>query len=310
MITLFFIFIVLFIILLVAKKQNSSNQQAIKAIGTLQMIMVAGMIISIIAASVSQIGAGYIGVPVLFGNVQDNILRSGLNIINPLVEVEKLDTKIQAYTMSGVKDEGAVKGDDAIVVLSSDGLSMKLDVTVWFKLSENEAPNLLRNIGIDYVEKIVRPATRTALRDVSVGFTATEMYSTKREDFISQISKNLEKSFEGKGILMEKILLRNIELPGKVREAIDEKISAEQRAQQMVYVLQKEKQEAERKQVEAKGIAEAQKIISNTINPQYLQWKYIEALKDLMNSKNNTIVITPYDQKLTPLLNLNPKSQQ
>jgi regulator of protease activity HflC (stomatin/prohibitin superfamily) len=274
------------------------------------MIMVAGMIISIIAASVSQIGAGYIGVPVLFGNVQDNILRSGLNIINPLVEVEKLDTKIQAYTMSGVKDEGAVKGDDAIVVLSSDGLSMKLDVTVWFKLSENEAPGLLRNIGIDYVEKIVRPATRTALRDVSVGFTATEMYSTKREDFISQISKNLEKSFEGKGILMEKILLRNIELPGKVREAIDEKISAEQRAQQMVYVLQKEKQEAERKQVEAKGIAEAQKIISNTINPQYLQWKYIEALKDLMNSKNNTIVITPYDQKLTPLLNLNQKSQQ
>jgi len=310
MITLFFIFIVLFVILLVAKKQNSSNQQAIKAIGTLQMIMVAGMIISIIAASVSQIGAGYIGVPVLFGNVQDNILRSGLNIINPLVEVEKLDTKIQAYTMSGVKDEGAVKGDDAIVVLSSDGLSMKLDVTVWFKLSENEAPGLLRNIGIDYVEKIVRPATRTALRDVSVGFTATEMYSTKREDFISQISKNLEKSFEGKGILMEKILLRNIELPGKVREAIDEKISAEQRAQQMVYVLQKEKQEAERKQVEAKGIAEAQKIISNTINPQYLQWKYIEALKDLMNSKNNTIVITPYDQKLTPLLNLNQKSQQ
>ncbi len=309
MITLFFIFVVLFIILIVAKKQNTSNQQAIKAIGTLQMIMVTGMIISIIAASVAQIGAGYIGVPILFGNVQDNILRSGLNIVNPLVEVEKLDTRIQAYTMSGVKDEGTVKGDDAIVVLSSDGLSMKLDVTVWFKLSENEAPNLLRNIGIDYVEKIVRPATRTAMRDVSVGFTATEMYSTKREDFIAQISKNLEKSFEGKGILMEKILLRNIELPGKVREAIDEKISAEQRAQQMVYVLQKEKQEAERKQVEAKGIAEAQKIISNTINPQYLQWKYIEALKELMNSKNNTIVITPYDQKLTPLLNLNQKSQ-
>jgi len=307
MITLFFIFVVLFIILIVAKKQNTSNQQAMKAIGLLQMIMIAGMIISIIAASVVQIGAGYIGVPILFGNVQDNILRSGLNIINPLVEVEKLDTKIQAYTMSGVHDEGAVKGDDAIFVLSSDGLSMKLDVTVWFKLSENEAPGLLRNIGVDYIEKIVRPATRTALRDVSVGFSATEMYSTKREDFVAQMSNNLVKSFEGKGIIMEKILLRNIELPQKVREAIDEKISAEQRAQQMVYVLQKEKQEAERKQVEARGIAEAQKIISNTINPQYLQWKYIEALKDLMNSKNSTIVITPYDQKLMPLLNLNQK---
>jgi len=96
-------------------------------------------------------------------------------------------------------------------------------------------------------------------------------------------------------------------MPARVKEAIDEKIAAEQRAQQMVYTLQKEKQEAERKKVEAGGIADAQKIISNTINPQYLQWKYIEALKELMNSKNNTIVITPYDQKLTPLLNLNQK---
>jgi regulator of protease activity HflC (stomatin/prohibitin superfamily) len=138
-------------------------------------------------------------------------------------------------------------------------------------------------------------------------FTATDIYSSKRDDFISEITKNLEKSFAGKGILLEKILLRNVELPARVKEAIDEKIAAEQRAQQMVYTLQKEKQEAERKKVEAGGIADAQKIISNTINPQYLQWKYIEALKELMNSKNNTIVITPYDQKLTPLLNLNQK---
>jgi prohibitin 1 len=155
------------------------------------------------------------------------------------------------------------------------------------------------------MEKIVRPASRTALRDVSVKYNATDIYSSKRDDFVNDITKNLEKSFEGRGIVLEKVLLRNVELPDKVKEAIDEKIAAEQRAQQMVYVLQKEKQEAERKQVEARGVSEAQKIISSTISPQYLQWKYIETLKDLMNSKNNTIVITPYDQKLTPLLNLN-----
>lgn len=209
--------------------------------------------------------------------------------------------------MSEVKDEGAIRGDDAITTLSSDGLSLKLDVSVWFKLGENDAPNLLRTIGTDYVEKIVRPATRTALRDVSVMFNATDIYSTKRDDFTNEIGKNLEKSFEGKGIILDKVLLRNVELPEKVKEAINEKIAAEQRAQQMVYVLQKEKQEAERKKVEASGIAEAQRIISNTINSQYLQWKYIETLKDLMNSKNSTIVITPFDQKLTPLLNLNQK---
>lgn len=307
MFTIFFILLIVVIVMSIVKKQNEGNQQVSKSINLGRIIVLVVMVVVLISSALIQIGPGHVGVPILFGSVQDNVLKSGLNFVNPLVEVEKLDTRIQAYTMSGVKDEGAVQGDDAITSLSSDGLSLKLDVTVWFKLIEGETPNLLRTIGIDYIEKIVRPATRTAIRDVTVMFNATDIYSAKRDDFISEITKNLEKSFEGKGIKLEKVLLRNVELPQKVKEAIDEKIAAEQRAQQMVYTLQKEKQEAERKKVEASGIAEAQKIISNTINSQYLQWKYIETLKDLMTSKNNTIVITPYDQKLTPLLNLNQK---
>ncbi len=307
MLSVFVILLIVLVVLSIVKKQSAVNPQGAQSINIARIIIVIAMAGVLATSCLVQIGPGEVGVPILFGSVQDNTLKSGLNIVNPLVEVEKLDTKIQTYTMSGVKDEGAVKGDDAITTLSSDGLSLKLDVSVWFKLSENDAPNLIRTIGTDYVEKIVRPATRTALRDVSVMFNATDIYSTKRDDFINEITKNLEKSFNGKGILLEKVLLRNVELPEKVKEAINEKIAAEQRAQQMVYVLQKEKQEAERKKVEASGIAEAQKIISNTINTQYLQWKYIETLKDLMNSKNNTIVITPFDQKLTPLLNLNQK---
>ena len=307
MLSVFVILLIVLVVLSIVKKQSAVNPQGAQSINIARIIIVIAMAGVLAISCLVQIGPGEVGVPILFGSVQDNTLKSGLNIVNPLVEVEKLDTKIQTYTMSGVKDEGAVKGDDAITTLSSDGLSLKLDVSVWFKLSENDAPNLIRTIGTDYVEKIVRPATRTALRDVSVMFNATDIYSTKRDDFINEITKNLEKSFNGKGILLEKVLLRNVELPEKVKEAINEKIAAEQRAQQMVYVLQKEKQEAERKKVEASGIAEAQKIISNTINTQYLQWKYIETLKDLMNSKNNTIVITPFDQKLTPLLNLNQK---
>jgi regulator of protease activity HflC (stomatin/prohibitin superfamily) len=305
MISLLIFFIVLLLVLFVLRKNVGDNKGAEKIIGALRVVALIGIVFTIIFASIVQVGPGQVGVPILFGNVQDYVLRSGLNFVNPLVEVEKLDIKTQAYTMSGVKDEGTVKGDDAIITLSSDGLTLKLDVTVWFKVSEADAPKILRTIGTDYIEKIVRPATRTSLRDVSVQYTATDIYSAKRDDFIKEITKNLEGSFEGRGIILEKVLLRNVELPQKVKEAIDEKISAEQRAQQMVYVLQKEKQEAERKQVEANGVAAAQKIISNTISPQYLQWKYIEALKELMTSKNNTIVITPYDQKLTPLLNLN-----
>ncbi|HEY5125020.1 MAG TPA: prohibitin family protein [Ignavibacteria bacterium] len=298
-------FIILIVVLTVLKNQTKENIRAGKIIGLLRIVAYIGIVFSVLFSSIVQIGPGEVGVPILFGNVQENTLRSGLNFINPLVTVEKLDIKTQAYTMSGVRDEGAVKGDDAIITLSSDGLSLKLDVTVWFRLGEAQAPNLLRTIGTDYVEKIVRPAARTALRDVSVMFTATDIYSAKRDDFQSELTKNLEKAFDGRGIVLERILLRNVELPVKVKEAIDEKISSEQRAQQMVYVLQKEKQEAERKRVEAEGIAQAQKIISNTISAQYLQWKYIEALKEIVNSKNNTILIAPFDQKLTPLLNLN-----
>jgi len=305
MIGMIIFFVILIVIFTVIKKQVKDNMGALKIVNLLRIVAYIGIAFSILYSSLVQIGPGEVGVPILFGSVQDNELRSGLNLINPLVTVEKLDIKTQAYTMSGVKDEGAVKGDDAIVTLSSDGLSLRLDVTVWYRLGEGQAPNLLRTIGPDYVEKIVRPATRTALRDVSVGFTATDIYSTKRDDFQSSITKTLEKSFEGRGIILERVLLRNVELPQKVKEAIDEKISAEQRAQQMVYVLQKEKQEAERKRVEAEGISQAQKIISNTISSQYLQWKYIEALKEIVNSKNNTILIAPFDQKLTPLLNLN-----
>ncbi len=305
MIGMIIFFIVLIVIFTAVKKQMKDNIGAIKVLNTLRIVAYIGIGFSVLYSSIIQIGPGEVGVPILFGNVQENTLKSGLNFINPLVTVEKLDIKTQAYTMSGVKDEGVIKGDDAIVTLSSDGLSLRLDVTIWFRLGEAQAPNLLRTIGTDYVEKIVRPAARTALRDVSVMFTATDIYSAKRDDFQSEITKNLEKAFEGRGIVLEKILLRNVELPQKVKEAIDEKISAEQRAQQMVYVLQKEKQEAERKRVEAEGISQAQKIISNTISSQYLQWKYIEALKEIVNSKNNTILIAPFDQKLTPLLNLN-----
>lgn len=305
MIGMIIFFIVLIVIFTAVKKQMKDNTGAVKVLNTLRIVAYIGIGFSVLYSSIIQIGPGEVGVPILFGNVQDNTLKSGLNFINPLVTVEKLDIKTQAYTMSGVKDEGALKGDDAIVTLSSDGLSLRLDVTIWFRLGEAQAPNLLRTIGIDYVEKIVRPAARTALRDVSVMFTATDIYSAKRDDFQSEITKNLEKAFDGRGIVLERILLRNVELPQKVKEAIDEKISSEQRAQQMVYVLQKEKQEAERKRVEAEGIAQAQKIISNTISAQYLQWKYIEALKEIVNSKNNTILIAPFDQKLTPLLNLN-----
>lgn len=308
----FIIFLIISIVVLsIIRKQLPNSLQTEKIIKLLQITAAIGILVVLLFSTIVQIGPGEVGVQILFGNIQEGVLRSGLNFVNPLLDIEKLDIKTQSYTMSGSNDQD-VSGDrsnvsDPIHTLSSDGLTLLLDVTVWFRISADDAPNLLRTIGSDYESKIVRPAIRTAIRDVAVNFVATDIYSSKRDDYVNDVGKKLERSFEGRGIILEKVLLRNVELPQKVREAIDEKIAAEQRAQQMVYVLQKERQEAERKTVEAEGVAEAQKIINSTISNSYLQWKYIETLKELVNSPNNSFVIAPYDQKLTPLLNFNQK---
>ena len=311
MIGIIIFLIIAIIILSIVKIQLQGNEKVQKILNTGRILAGVGILLSILLACVVQIGPGEVGVQILFGKVQDGILRSGLNFINPLMEVQKLDIKTQAYTMSGANDmdvsSAETKKSDPIQTLSSDGLTLILDVTVWYRLSADDAPNILRTIGADYESKIVLPAIRTAIRDVAVNYVATDIYSSKRNDYVNAINKRLEESFEGRGLILEKVLLRNVELPLKVREAIDEKIAAEQRAQQMVYVLQKEKQEAERKTVEAQGVAEAQRIINSTISSSYLQWKYIETLKELVNSPNNSFVITPYDQKLIPMLNFSQK---
>ncbi|MBS1550559.1 MAG: prohibitin family protein [Bacteroidetes bacterium] len=301
--------IIAIVVLTVMRGQLKSNLQLEKIVNLLRIFAGIGILLTILFASIVQIGPGEVGVQILFGNVQENVLRSGLNLVNPLIEVQKIDIKTQAYTMSGANDQDVndVKSNrsDPIQTLSSDGLTLLLDVTVWYRLSADDAPNLIRTIGVDYESKIILPAIRTAIRDIAVNFVATDIYSSKRDDYVNDVAKKLENSFQGRGIILEKVLLRNVELPQKVREAIDEKIAAEQRAQQMVYVLQKERQEADRKQVEATGVAEAQRIINSTISNSYLQWKYIETLKELINSPNNSFVIAPYDQKLVPMLNFN-----
>lgn len=272
-------------------RKNTLNTASQKLFGVIRNSAFIGVFIAVILSCVAQVGPGEVGVQLLFGSVQDRTLPSGLNIVNPLVNVEYMDVKTQAYTMSSIQDEGQQKNDDAISTLTSDGLTLKLDLTIWYRLSESDAPQVYRTIGMDYAEKIVRPAIRTALRDVSVGYSATDIYSIKREDFVREVTKNLENAFNGRGIILERVLLRNVELPEKVRAAIDEKIASEQRAQQMVYVLQKEKQEAERKRVEAQGIADYNRIVSQSITDQVLQLKGIEATLELGKSNNSKMVI-------------------
>ena len=251
------------------------------------IILIAGILIK----STVMIDAGQIGVKVLFGKVQNEVLGSGLHLINPLVEVRSLDVKTQNYTMSGSNDEGAKTGDDAIRVLTADGLEVTIDLTVLYKLLPSEAPKLVRETGVDYTDKIVRPLTRTKIRDNAVYYDAIALYSSKRDEFQSRIFKSIEDDFKKRGLVLEQLLVRNITLPQSVKATIEQKINAEQDAQKMQFVLLKEKQEAERKRVEAQGIADYQRIINTGLTSQQLQYEQIKAYLELAKSPNSKVII-------------------
>jgi len=243
------------------------------------------IVIGILTISVVQIEPGEVGVQKLFGKVSDNILQSGLNLKNPLVEVVPFNVKTQNYTMSAVAAEGEVTGDDAIRVLSADGLEVIIDLTVLYKVVPARAPSILREIGTDYKDIVVRPICRTKIRDNAVYYDAVSLYSSKRDEFQDRIFKGIESDFKNRGLLLEQLLVRNITLPESVKAAIESKINAEQEAQKMTFVLQKEKQEAERKRVEAQGIADYQKIISLALSDKQLQYEMIKAISTSPNAK-------------------------
>lgn len=236
-------------------------------------------------ASIVQVEPGMVGVKKLFGKVSNNILESGLNFINPLAKVVMFDIRTENYTMSGVHDEGTVQADDAIRVLSADGLEVIVDLTVLYKVIPAEAPRILREIGTDYRNVLVRPICRTGIRDNAVYYDAVSLYSTKREEFQDRIFSAIESNFRDRGLMLEQLLVRNLTLPESVKAAIESKINAEQEAQKMTFVLQKERQEAERKRVEAQGIADYQKILTSTITDKLLQYEMIKAISSSPNSK-------------------------
>lgn len=263
-----------------------------------------GVVIAILggfSASVKQINAGEIGVQSLFGKVQDEILNSGLTMVNPLVSINTIDVRTQNYTMSGVHNEGDQTGDDAIRVLTADGLEVVIDLTVLYRVQSSQAPNIVRQIGYDFKNVIVRPITRTKIRDNAVYYTAVDLYSIKRDEFQSRIFKTIDINFKERGFVLEQLLIRNITLPTTVKASIEEKIKAEQDAQKMQFVLQKEKQEAERKRVEAQGIADYQKIISSGLGEKQLQYEQIQAMKGLMTSPNAKVIIMGGNGK-TPII--------
>ncbi len=232
---------------------------------------------------------GHAGVVVLFGKVNEGVLPSGLHFVNPFSTVEEMEVRTRSYTMSAAHDEGAKTGDDSIAVITSDGLTVKLDATVLYALDQARCPEIYRTLGPDVEDRIIRPEIRTAIRDSAATYSATELYTSKRTLYIEQVARALKPTFEKRGILLDQVLLRNVLLPDQITKAINDKIAADQEAQKMTYVLLKEKQEAERKRIEAEGQAKAQSIVSQSLTPQILEYQRIQALRDI-GAKGNLII--------------------
>jgi len=281
-----------FIVMLVGFGFTRGDHNLRRLSNTAKLVGAAIVVIGLISSCVVQIDAGQIGVKKLFGKVQNEVLGSGLHLINPLMEVNEMDIKTQNYTMSGINDEGGSSGaDDAIRVLTSDGLEVTIDLTVLYKLLPSDAPKIVRETGLDYTDKIVRPQTRTKIRDNAVYYEAVSLYSTRRDEFQQRIFKDIDNDFKKRGLILEQLLVRNITLPQSVRTTIEQKISAEQEAQKMQFILQKERLEADRRRVEAQGIADYQRIISEGLTDKQLQYESIKAQFELAKSQNAKIII-------------------
>ncbi|MFH1713241.1 MAG: prohibitin family protein [Candidatus Jacksonbacteria bacterium] len=244
--------------------------------------IVAALILIIIGLSITLtvVPAGNVGVMDFFGKVSDRELAPGINLKTPFSRVIKFDTRTQDYTMTSKIGEGKIKNDDSITALTKEGLKVGLDITVLYHLEKGEAAEIYKNIGKDYEDKIIRPAIRSSIREVVAQYQAEALYSEKREESTQSLLSMLKAKIDPRGITVEDVLMRDVTLPAKLSDSIEEKLQADQEAQRFDFVLQKEEKEAERKRIEAAGQRDAQKIINESLTDRYLQYLYIRELKD------------------------------
>lgn len=247
----------------------------------------------LLMASTTSIPTGNVGVLTLFGRVTGETLAEGIHLLNPLKSVQKLSVQTQS-----VKESASVP--------SNEGLTISLDTSLLFRLDKNMAAQVYQSVGADYGDKIVEPTLRAAIRAATSAHTANALYTNARELVQQQIQDELAKQLAPRGVVVENVLLRDVQLPAMLKSSIEAKQQAEQDALRMSFILQKEKQEAERKRIEAQGIADFQKIVATGISPQLLEWKGIEATEKLATSANAKVVIIGNPKNGLPLV-LEPK---
>jgi len=238
---------------------------------------------------VTKVPTGNVGVLTLFGRVTQEVLPEGIHLINPLKTSNEMSIQTQT-----IKESASVP--------SSEGLVMNLDTSLIYHLNPDKAAEVFQRIGAQYEVKVIEPTLRAAIREATASHTANALYTGEREMVAKQISDQLTTILNQRGLVVESVLLRDIQLPQTLKSSIEAKQQAEQEALAMNFRLQKEKQEAERKRIEAGGIRDFQQIVAQGISPALLEWKGIEATELLSKSPNSKVVVIGNSKNGLPLI--------
>lgn len=254
----------------------------------LPLVVILGLIL--LGSMVNIVPAGHVGVQVLFGKVYPKILPEGLHIINPLISLRHISIRTREVFEHAESP-------------SKEGLNVVLEVSLLYHVNPEAAAKLYQQVGPQFDQVVLVPQFRSAIRGVTVQHESKDLYTSGREMIASQIALDLSKALGERGLVLEQVLLRRIQLPQMVEAAINEKLAAEQQAQRMQFVLLKEAQEAERKRIEAKGIQDFQNIVSQGISEHLLRWRGIEATKALAESPNAKVILVGGRDGLPLILN-------
>ena len=274
-------------------KDDEDYQSAHKVLKVIWPIISGFGGLLLILSCFTTIPAGHVGVIDVFGNVSDITIDPGVSYVNPLAKIVKMNTQTQ-------------ESKEEMISPTKEGLTVNLDVSILYHLDPRNAASVYKTVGIDYAKTVVDPQFRSVTRGVTAMHDAKSLYSSERDVLALVILKDLEGMMEKRGIIAESVLLRQIKLPDGLALSITQKLQADQESQRMEFVLLKEKQEAERKKIEAKGISDFQQIVTQGISEPLLRWKGIEATEKLASSPNSKIIVIGGKDGLPLILNSTP----
>ena len=265
---------------------GANGGSAIRLIG---LGIAAVLLVIVLFNSVTRVGTGHVGLLTLFGRVTGEKLGEGIHLINPLKTNNEMS--IQTQTLK-----------ESANVPSSEGLMMSLDTSLIYHLNPDRATEVFQKIGADYENLVVEPTLRSAIREATASHSANALYTGEREMVAKQIYNQLTSELNKRGLTVENVLLRDIQLPATLKAAIEAKQQDEQESLAMNFRLQKETQEAQRKRIEAAGVRDFQQIVAQGITPSLLEWKGIEATENLAKSANSKVVVIGNSKNGLPLI--------